>query len=121
MKRVEVQLNKGKKIVVVDVSSLTGKDIIQVLTEAKPVIAGMGEKNAFILTDVTDAKYDKEVAEAIKDFTKFNTPYVKGSAVVGASGVQLVLLQTVVFITRRDIKIFNTRPDAIAWFSSLER
>ncbi|MCE1254854.1 MAG: hypothetical protein LWX83_15065 [Anaerolineae bacterium] len=119
MKRVDLQNVKGKSIVMVDLSNLSGKDVSEVLSDAKNVISRLGEKKALVLTDVTGAKYDKEVAEAIKDFTKFNTPYIKGSAVVGAIGVQSVLLQTVVFLTRREIKTFTNRGEAVDWLANL--
>lgn len=119
MKRVEVQSFKSKSVVIVDLSNLAGKDVLTVLSDAKGVISKLGEKKALILTDVSGAKYDKEVAEGIKDFTKYNTPYVKASAVVGAAGVQSVLLQTVTFLTRREIKTFTTRAEALEWLAGL--
>jgi hypothetical protein len=91
---------------------------LQVLPEAQQIISGMEQKSALILTDVTNAKYDKNVAEGIKNFVKNNSPYVKASAVVGVEGVQAILLQTAIFITRRDIKTFPNRNEAINWLVS---
>lgn len=119
MARIDVQTVANNPMVLVDLSNLSGTDIIQTLDQAKKVISKLGEKKALILTDVTNAKYDKEVAGAIKEFAKFNTPYVKASAVVGIQGVQSVLLQTAIFISRRDIKSFNTRSEAINWFTAI--
>ncbi len=72
-----------------------------------------------VLTDVTEAHYDKEVADAMKEFVKNNTPYVKASAVVGADGVRLILLQTVIFLSRREIKAFPDRNSAMDWLTSV--
>jgi hypothetical protein len=72
-----------------------------------------------VLTDVTGATYDKEVAAAIKDFATKNSPYVKASAVVGADGVRQILLQTVILITRREMKTFSSREQAKDWLASL--
>jgi hypothetical protein len=47
-----------------------------------------------------------------------NTPYIKASAVVGANGIRLVLLQTAIFLTRREIKAFPTRQKAMDWLAS---
>jgi hypothetical protein len=72
------------------------------------------------LTDITGAVYNEDVAAAIKDFSDKNTPRVRGSAVVGAAGVQLILLQTVIMLTRHEIKTFSKRPEALVWLASLK-
>jgi hypothetical protein len=115
MKRVDVQKVKGKSVVVVDLSNLAPAETLLVLPEAHKVISSMAQNSVLILTDVTNAKYDKAVADGIKNFVKDNTPYAKASAVVGVEGVQAILLQTAIFITRRDIKTFPNRIEAINW------
>jgi hypothetical protein len=115
MNRIEVQKVKDKSIVLVDLSNLTPDETIKVLPEAHVVISKMGDKSALVITDVTNARYDKAVAEGIKDFVKKNTPYIKASAVVGVEGVQAILLQTAIFIARRDIKTFSNRAEATNW------
>ena len=118
MKRVDIITIKGKSIVVVDASNMAGKDIVDLLAEAKKVIASQGSKSALVITEVTNAKYDKQVAEAVKDYASSNSPYIKASAVVGAEGIQLVLLQTAIFLTRREIKTFKARQEAAIWLAS---
>jgi len=72
-----------------------------------------------VMTDVTGATYNQEVANAIKSFVQDNTPHIKASAVVGADGVRLVLLNTVIFLTRRELKTFKTRQEAQEWLASV--
>ena len=55
----------------------------------------------------------------MKDFAAKNSPYIKGSAVVGVEGIQMVLLQTVIFATRREIKVFSSLDAAKDWLVSL--
>ncbi len=119
MPRVETVVHKGKSIVVVDLSSCPPEETLKVLPIAKTVIARMAPKSVRVLTDVTGAIYTKEVAAAIKDFSDKNTPYVRASAVVGAEGIRLVLLQTVTMLTRREIKTYRTRPEALDWLASM--
>lgn len=119
MERVSTIIYKGKSIILVDLSSLPPEETLKVLPQAKAVIAKCPPKSALILTDVTNAVYNKEVASAIKEFSTHNTPYVKHSAVVGASGLSQVLLQTVIFLTRRELKAFSTRDQAKAWLVAL--
>lgn len=115
MERIEIQKYESKSIVLVDLSKLKPDETIKILPEAQKIISKMGEKSALILTDVTGANYNREVADGIKEFVKNNSPYVKASAVVGVEGISDVLLQTVIFLSRREIKSFNNRVDATNW------
>lgn len=118
MGRVETLSYKGKQITVVDLSRCPPDETLKVLPTAKTLIAKSAPKSALVLTDVTEATYNKEVAAAIKDFTDKNSPYVKASAVVGADGVRLILLQTVIMITRREIKACQARQEALEWLAA---
>ena len=43
---------------------------------------------------------------------------MKASAVIGADGVSQILLSTVIFLTRREIKQFNAIQEAKDWLSA---
>jgi hypothetical protein len=117
--RVQKLTHSGKTIVLVDLSSCQPDEALkQVLPTAKTMIAQSPPKSALILTDVTNSSYTKEVAEALKAWSKSNTPYVKASAVVGADGLRAVLLQTVKLLTRREIKPCKSRDEAMTWLAS---
>jgi len=115
MDRVQKIFHKGKAIVLVDVSNCKPEETIPLMEQAEKLIASFPPKQALILTDVVGAQYNKSVADRMKEFSKHNTPYVLASAAVGAAGVQLVLLQTLIFLTRREIKLFSTRAEALEW------
>jgi hypothetical protein len=115
MSRIEVLTHKGKKIVFIDLAQCSPTEVLQVIEKAKVEIAKCGPKGALILTDVSGATYTKEIAAAMKDFTQFNSPYVKASAVVGADGIRGILLNTIIFITRRELKTFMNREEAKNW------
>jgi hypothetical protein len=109
---------KGKSIVILDLSRCPPEETMKVLPVAQTLIMKFPSKSALVLTDVTDATYNKEVASAIKDFVIKYTPYIKASAVVGADGVRNVLLQTVIMVTRREMKSFDERDKAKEWLAS---
>ena len=119
MERITNISHKGKSIILIDLSNSLPEETLRTIESGKAVISRSAPKSALVVTDVTGAKYNKEVAEAIKGFTSFNTPFLKGSAVVGAEGVASVLLQTVIFITRRELKSFPGRVEAFDWLASL--
>jgi hypothetical protein len=118
MSRFEILSHKGKQVILVDLSNSVPDETLKVLPVAKAAIAKFPPKSALVLTDVTNATYNKDVASAIKDFSDKNTPFVKKSVVVGADGIRLVLLQTVTMLTRREIKTCKTRQEALDWLTA---
>jgi len=118
MDRIKKITQNGKTIILVDLSNAKPEDVVTTIPLAYSTISTYAAKSALVLTNVTNATYNKDVAESIKNFVKNNTPYIRASAVVGAEGVRLILLNTVIFLTRREIKTFNTLPEALTWLAS---
>ena len=118
MERVKLLSHRGKNILLLDLSHSTPEETLTAIPVAKSMIGKFPAKSGLIMTDVKGAKYTKEVAEAIKNLTSYNTPFVKASAVVGAEGAAAILLQTVIFISRRELKSFGTRDEALTWLST---
>ncbi len=118
--RAQIINHRGKEVVCIDLTQLnSNNDISVILDEAAALIRTGALHSKLIMTDVTKAKYTKETAELMKDFTSKNTDYVKASAVVGAEGVQLILMQTIIFLTRRELKTFDNREAALDWLVSV--
>ncbi len=120
MKPFEKISYKGEQICVVHISNSAPKESISLIKEAQQRIARLPPESGLILTDVTDAVYNQEGAAAIKEFALHNTPYVKASAVVGADGLRSISLKSVALLTRREIKPFKTRDEALEWLVNLE-
>lgn len=118
MSRVEVVSYKGKNIIHINLSQCQPVDSVSALKDAREIIGRQPQKSALVMTEVFGAIYNKEVAEAIKEFVTSNTPFMKASAVVGADGVRQVLLTTVTFLTRREIKQFDTIQEAKDWLTT---
>jgi hypothetical protein len=115
MKPYEAVSYKGKSVVVVDIANTKPAETISALNVAQKQISLHPTNSVLILTDVTGTTYNNEVSVAIKDFTAKNSAYVKKSAVVGVDGLRMVLLRTVMLLTRRDIKPCATRQEALDW------
>ena len=118
MERVQTLFHKGRNVILIDLSSCQPQETLQILPAAKQEIAKMPAKSALVMTDVRGAKYDRSLVEAFKEFTAHNTPYVKASAVVGAEGAAHILLQTLILITRREMKTFAARGEALEWLTA---
>lgn len=117
MDRVQLVKHNGQEIVLIDLSQCPVNELKPALAAASDIIINSPPKSRRVLTDVTEANYNKEVADAMKEFVHNNTPYIKASAVVGAEGVRLILLQTVIFLSRREIKAFADRNQAMDWLA----
>ncbi len=115
----EIVHHKNKSIVLVNLANCSPQSTFTILDEAADVIAKSAPKSALILTDSTNATYNSEVSSAMKNFSAKNTPYVKGSAVVGADAMRKVLVAAIRVATKRDIRTFDTRDQAMDWLVSL--
>jgi len=115
----EIIKHQNKEVVIVDLSKCAPETTFRILKEAAVKISQFAPKSALILTDSTDAVYNREVSSAIKAFSTGNTPYVKGSAVVGADAMRKILVSAVRMVTKRDIRTFDTRDQALDWLVSL--
>ena len=64
-------------------------------------------KSVKLLTDVTDPHYDNEGVSVMKELSKSVTPHIKASAVVRVTGVKWIIVQSLIKLTGRDIKLFD--------------
>jgi hypothetical protein len=118
MKRVQALSHKNKQIILVDLSQTGPEEALPLIDEAETLVARSQPKSALILTDVTGARYNRETAAAIKNYAAHNTPYTRASAVVGVEGALNIVLQSVLILTRREIKYCKTRQEALDWLSA---
>jgi len=110
---------KGREILFLDVSNCTSAEIVAELEIAAKKIASKPEKSVLVLTDSTNGDYSSETSNAMTEFSKKNTPYVKGSAVIGADPMRKILVSVVRMATKRDIKTFDSKTAALDWLVSL--
>ena len=106
-------------IVLLDFSGITEPDKeLHRSAEAKKLIASQPLGRALVLTDVTGSNFTQRAIDSLKDLVQHNKPYVKASALVGLSALTRVVFRAVVTLTRRDIKVFDSRAEAIRYLLS---
>ena len=115
-KRIQFLEQDGKQILLLDATNMPpGDKFKQFIDDAKHVIH-MQQKNSMrTLFDATNAYFDKETVDILKDFTASNRPYVKASAVVGITGLKKMMLELVSKFSNRTFKQCETREEAVAW------
>jgi len=117
MNRIQLLSHNKKSIIKINLANCLPEETLDILPQAKKVISAQSRSSALVLVDVSNAKYNPAVSEAIKEFVRSNQPYIKASAVVGADGVRMVLLTTVSLITHRDIRSFAQENQALDWLA----
>jgi hypothetical protein len=73
--------------------------------------------SVLVLVDFSGASFDEEAVRAMKEAAVFDKPYVKKSAWIGAASVPVEFQQEIKRFSRREMPIFETRKDALAWLA----
>jgi hypothetical protein len=119
MDRIRTIEHRGKEILIVDVSNSRGAATsIDILAKAREQIDSRAPKSLLLLTDVTNTHYDAGGAEAMKQYSRANTPYIKASAVIGVVGIKRVLFSAVVKLTGRQIATCDTVEAGLDWLAA---
>ena len=85
---------------------------------ARKLIARQAVGEALVLTDITGSNFSDAAVDALTKLAERNRPFVKASALVGLSPLTRVIFRAVVALTRRDIRAFGTREEAIEYLLS---
>jgi hypothetical protein len=107
--------HKRIEILLLDFSYCGVSEAIGIIHDGKKIIRSQPEDSVLTLTDVTGARYNLEVIEKLKDFTKGNKAYVKASAVVGLDGLKKIVYNAVVRFSRRNLSVFDDIQKAKDW------
>ena len=118
MDRLQTIDANGQRIIFVDLSAIKPAESLAVMSEARVLVSSQPPKSVLLMTDVTNASYNAESADAMKAFSKGNTPFVRRSAVVGATGLRAVVLAAIRILTGREIRTFDTRDAAMEWLTT---
>ena len=106
----------GKEIIIQEmINSKHIDENIRVFNETKGIILTKPPKSVLLITDVSGAFFNTQGAEEMKKFSTIITPHVKASAVVGIEGLKKIILRTLISVSGRDIKMFNTQAEAKEW------
>lgn len=115
MERVKFIKHEWKQILLLDFSNGSVDEVIKAIAKASDTIRLQPKSSLLILTDVTNARYNLEVVEKLKDFTSANTPYVRASAVVGLDGLKKIVYNAVIMFSKRRISVFEDIEKAKDW------
>ena len=90
---------------------------MKIIEDAKRVISTKPENSLLTLTDVTNARFNEEVGDGMKQFSAHNKPYVKAAAVVGITGLKKIILGAVMAFSKRNLESFDDEEQAKRWLA----
>jgi hypothetical protein len=120
-KRVQLVEHRGKRIVVSDFTEADPQLTKAIAAECFHVISSQPEGSVLTLSDMTKGEYTNEVLTILTELVAKNRPYVARGAVVGVTGLRYFALQTLIKVTKRPIKLFDTRLQALDWLAQDEK
>ncbi len=115
-RRIRTYQHRGRTILLHDYSDLAGEEAMEVLRYAANLVDKRGP-DLNILTNVSGAEASKEAVEALQALGKKAAPYVRKSAIVGITGMKLVLLKAARVVLGRPIATFDTVQEAEDWLA----
>jgi hypothetical protein len=119
---VSTEIIGQKSVIIVDCENMQSdktQEIIQTLQQASTLVAKQPEKSVYIITIVTNVKFNSDISSAFKQYASANTKYVKESILVGLSGLQTVVFSAIKALTKRDYHLVGTLEEAKKLMSSL--
>lgn len=119
MERVVFVEHKGKQILLIDFSHCQPAEILEVMAQAGRIVSTQPKGSVLTLTDGTDAHYNSQVTEAMRQYVKDNQPYVRAAAVVGMSGLRKVVMQTLKVLTKREFSLCDSRQEAMDYLAAV--
>ncbi len=106
-------------VVLINLTELAAPlDALPFIIEARDLIATQPHNSVCCLVDVTAARFNTDVVEALKDLAAHNKPHVIASALIGVTGLQRIILESVIkFTGRKNLKALATRAEGFAWIA----
>ncbi len=110
----------GTPVLLMDFSGLTvPMDALRHIEAAAVVVAQQPAHSLHTLVDVTGSKCNIEIVEKLKQFVAANRPHVIASAIIGVSGLQKIILDSILtFSGRSNLKSFAEKPAAFSWLAA---
>ena len=109
--------HNGKKIIFENFSGLKDNELKIAISEVNTFISQLKEKNMLVLIDVTSAKAGLSSINSIKNLGMCNQSKIKKSAILGITGLRMIVLKDFNKILKLNIKPFLKRELALNWLA----
>ena len=116
--RVNFIRHKGVDILHIDWSRATPDEMLASMEAVKRVMSMQPAGSVRTLTTVHDARINREVTEALKDYVAHNKPYVRAGAVVGLNDLKMIMFNFVNRVTGRSLRAMDAVDAAKDWLAN---
>jgi hypothetical protein len=105
---------KGVKILYQDFSSLhSDEEGFALMKIGREIIDQQPEKSVLALFNIKNTNFTPTRTQALKEYTKANTPYIKMAAVCGVDGLKEIIYRSIIAFTgRKNLVIRKTLEEA---------
>ncbi len=118
MSKASIITHKGKEVLLMDFTNTPDKEAVLKTVEDVKVLAETRKPDMSTLgiVDISGSPYDSDIIKALKEMALHNKPYMKVSAIVGATGIKEALLKAILmFSGRKNLVTKSTRDEALDW------
>lgn len=116
--RIHFIYHRGKKVLLVDLSKCAAGEFERLVRQVPDHVTTQPLGSVLVLTDFTEAVFDRDAIRAVKETAVFDKPYIKKSALVGTETFPRDFYEELKSFSRRDLLIFRSRDEALAWLAA---
>jgi hypothetical protein len=116
--RVQFVIHNGKRVLSINYANCDVAMLKAVAEDMHRIISREPLSSVLTLNDVTGTSFDQESVEILKSKVAANAPYVKRAAVIGISGLQRLIYEAVQMFTKRTIRAFSSREEALDYLAA---
>jgi hypothetical protein len=113
--RIHFIYHQRKKILVIDLSKCSTSEFEKLVRQVPDHVTVQPLGSVLVLTDFTGVVFDRGAVLAVKETAVFDKPYIKKSALIGAETFPKDFYEELKSFSRRDLRIFRSREEALAW------
>lgn len=111
---------KGVKIVYTNVENCSGEAAIPVFEKVVKLASTYPDKSMLSLVNARGTRFNSDLLSVIKDTVKKNNPKVKATAVFGLSALSTLMVNSIISVTGRKMKLLNSLEEAQEWLYQQE-
>ncbi len=109
--------HKGKRILTINCVQTDFQLLKAIAAEVFHVVSSHQPKSVRTLIDVEGAEFNSESVSLASELAAKNRPYVLRGAVIGVKGMRYFAFQTVISFSKRPMKLFENRLEALDWLA----
>ncbi len=92
-------------------------EIIAVMEETKPIIRNNPPNSVYTITNIGGMHFNNKIRDLFTEFTRGNKNYLKASTMIGASGLQNLMINGINVITGQKLKSLENEGTAKEWLA----